>query len=227
MSKEIEILAIDPTFKPDFGVLNDVFSHLESVLELAKQMREQIEQMRGIFDDDDGAIQTICNRYDAFNKGLLKDGLKIPAINKRQNDYVAGNETACGPSSCTDGLGGTAELAGEALDRAVYHCEEKKWAERNQWFDDTPDSYDCPLPRPSEFVYDYEYGDEWCPSINWSQAGPIIQREQIQIEPVFGGDWVATNAKGDHWRGNTPLVAAMHCYVGTMLPNAIHYIRGK
>jgi len=96
MSKEIETPSIDPTFKPDFGVLNnDVFFHLEYILELAKQMREQIEQMRGIFDDDDGAIQTVCDRYDACYKELLKDELKIPAIDKRQNDYVAGKGCFC------------------------------------------------------------------------------------------------------------------------------------
>ncbi len=81
MSNKIENPAIGPTIK--------------SVLELAKQMREQIEQMRGLFDDDDGAIQGVCDHYDVFIKNLLKDGQEVPAIDKRQNDYVAGNGCFC------------------------------------------------------------------------------------------------------------------------------------
>lgn len=95
MSNQIENPAIDSTLKSDFGVPNDIFSHLEPVLGLAKQMREQIEQMRGLFDDDDSAIQGICDQYDVFIKDLLKDDQEVSAIDKRQNDYVAGKGCFC------------------------------------------------------------------------------------------------------------------------------------
>ena len=43
---------------------------LDSSIEAMSQMREQIEQMRGLFDDDDSAIQEACNLHDAVNRQL-------------------------------------------------------------------------------------------------------------------------------------------------------------
>lgn len=47
-------------------------SVLESSIESQSQLREQIKQMRGLFDDEDSASQDACNRHDAFNEELLK-----------------------------------------------------------------------------------------------------------------------------------------------------------
>jgi hypothetical protein len=61
------------------------------------------------------------------------------------------------------------------------------------------------------------------PSTNWSQGGPIIEREEIDTycheSPKSGcGWWVAeiTGAKAKG-RGNSPLEAAMRCYVASKL----------
>lgn len=64
-------------------------------------------------------------------------------------------------------------------------------------------------------------------STDWSDGGPIIEREEIDIycheSPKAGcGWWVAeitgTKAKG---KGNTPLSAAMRCYVASKLGNEV------
>lgn len=80
-----------------------------------------------------------------------------------------------------------------------------------------------------------EYGiHEKCPlkagtateaySTNWSQGGPIIEREQIQVW-YDCGDWCAAlpgdsamDRAGDNWdSGPTPLIAAMRCYITSEL----------
>ena len=58
---------------------------------------------------------------------------------------------------------------------------------------------------------------DYHPSTNWAQGGPIIEREQIQLE-LFEDQWVSTIIKGscvfgDY--GQTPLIAAMRCYVAS------------
>lgn len=66
--------------------------------------------------------------------------------------------------------------------------------------------------------------DEFNPSTNWTQGGPIIERERIQV--VFrvtdgngGGYWEAANLFTDTYgySGATPLLAAMRCYVASKL----------
>jgi hypothetical protein len=39
------------------------------------EMREQIEQMRGLFDDEDGAIQACCDEHDGLSD-LFRQVLK-------------------------------------------------------------------------------------------------------------------------------------------------------
>jgi len=52
----------------------------------------------------------------------------------------------------------------------------------------------------------------WNPSTNWGQGGPIIEREEIAIFLEYPKSWCATN--GDvRSPGDTPLMAAMRCYV--------------
>lgn len=65
---------------------------------------------------------------------------------------------------------------------------------------------------------------QWLPHRDWSQAGPIIERERIAIFPYGDNQWSATignAAAREPERGNsesaiigaTPLIAAMRCYV--------------
>jgi hypothetical protein len=50
------------------------------------------------------------------------------------------------------------------------------------------------------------------PDSDWSQGGPIIEREGIAIY----GDWYATMVEKTY-EGATPLIAAMRCYVASQL----------
>jgi hypothetical protein len=63
----------------------------------------------------------------------------------------------------------------------------------------------------------------WLPHRDWSQAGPIIERERIAVLP-YGQEWTAVMESdldkfSEHIRshpecvGATPLIAAMRCYV--------------
>lgn len=89
----------------------------------------------------------------------------------------------------------TSELTGAALDWAVAKCVGAVGAEdRLPWY---------------------------CPSTDWAQGGPIIEREKIELVP-----------KGDGWdalysdqhipnEGPTPLIAAMRCYLASKLGDDI------
>ena len=62
-------------------------------------------------------------------------------------------------------------------------------------------------------------------STNWAQGGPIIEREAIQLTPdEYTGTWSAymTN-EGEPYEGTgqTPLIAAMRCYVASKLGDDI------
>ena len=60
------------------------------------------------------------------------------------------------------------------------------------------------------------------PSRTWSQGGPIIQEEMIEI---FRRDeeWFSysINSKPEDFQGPTPLVAAMRCYVASRFGDEI------
>jgi hypothetical protein len=64
---------------------------------------------------------------------------------------------------------------------------------------------------------------QWLPHRDWSQAGPIIEREKIAVLP-FGQQWSAVIGSDmgnlaeqirqhPECTGPTPLIAAMRCYV--------------
>ena len=108
----------------------------------------------------------------------------------------------------------TSELIGAQLDWAVAKCEGENSQASCYYSDD-----DCPL-----FLEEAPFGwQEWMPSINWSQAGPIIEREKIDITTTIqdpAGAWrAAVDARG--YVGDTPLVAAMRCYVASKLGEEI------
>jgi len=63
-------------------------------------------------------------------------------------------------------------------------------------------------------------GHGYSPSTNWSQGGPIIEREGIELVPDGGGAWGAAIRGGDEddmSQAPTPLIAAMRCFVSSRL----------
>jgi len=101
----------------------------------------------------------------------------------------------------------TNELTGAALDWAVA------WAEN------------ITIKHFSGVFYLLD-GDEWNPTRNWSQGGPIIEREGISVDRI-GGAWTADIADSvggyiEHTEsGTTPLIAAMRCYVASKLGDEV------
>lgn len=100
----------------------------------------------------------------------------------------------------------TFNLTGAALDWAVAKCESK-----------LPRSYD-------------DWKQAWPHySTDWSQGGPIIEREEIDTycytSPKVSeaaGLWIAEiTGTGFKGRGPTPLIAAMRCYVASKLGDEV------
>jgi hypothetical protein len=97
----------------------------------------------------------------------------------------------------------TAELTGIALDWAVGYVmgEKLRILER-------------------QIVWPEDYS----PSTNWAQGGPIIEREMISVWPFDDVTWEAHMPYGmndDFAEGPTPLVAAMRCYVASVLGDEV------
>ena len=102
----------------------------------------------------------------------------------------------------------TSDLTGDALDWAVGVAEGEQLTVRD-WFP-------CVLNA----------GGRWNPSSNWSQGGPIIERECVAT--YASGACSAHPKNPDYWvaeildaaeiitrYGPTPLVAAMRCFVAS------------
>ena len=109
----------------------------------------------------------------------------------------------------------TTELSGAALDWAVARCE--GWdgfdVHSNGAFElERSDTGDCLWLKCFE------------PSTDWSQAGPIIERECITVSHDAGG-WMASYnfvmARSYARHGPTPLIAAMRCYVASKLGDEV------
>ena len=110
----------------------------------------------------------------------------------------------------------TSELTGAALDWAVAKCEP----------DDTLAIYfDEVTGEPLEHD-DWQDNQTYSPSTNWAQGGPIIEREDIELVPKIN-HWDAYYAELIvPYEGNTPLVAAMRCYVASKLGDEIEIPEG-
>lgn len=97
----------------------------------------------------------------------------------------------------------TSELTGAALDWAVQQCEGAR--------------------KDIDFVWWTD--DHYTPSSDWSQGGPIIERERIAVGFDGFDDvdaalpiWSACKyVDGFERYGPTPLIAAMRCYVASKL----------
>ena len=95
------------------------------------------------------------------------------------------------------------------LDWAVAHCEELK------------------LSRLSGGEFLLSNGDFWFPSTNWAQGGPIIEREGISLDKMYDTpEWCASMENTKGYRGPTPLIAAMRCYVASKLGEEVEVPEG-
>lgn len=100
----------------------------------------------------------------------------------------------------------TADLIGPALDWAVAKCLQPGYEEWRliRWIE-----------------------QEFAPTANWAQGGPIIERERVEIGPTFSGTtWVAgypnkPTSKQCWSNGPTPLIAAMRCFVASRLGDEV------
>ena len=97
----------------------------------------------------------------------------------------------------------TSALTGAALDWAAAKAEGLTY-----WDDDRL----CFANEP--------HGEDFEPSTDWAQGGAIIERERICLIDQGGDYWQAMCG----WResfGDTPLEAAMRCYVASKLGDEI------
>jgi hypothetical protein len=71
--------------------------------------------------------------------------------------------------------------------------------------------------------------DGWLAPVNycgkWEHGGPIIERERIDLSRA-GGGWWALIAPSIIISGDTPLIAAMRCYVASKLGNEVNVPEG-
>ena len=112
----------------------------------------------------------------------------------------------------------TGELTGAALDWAVAKCvgiplvfKGRKW------------STDGAGKRCGPFVASLCW-HSYSPSTDWSQGGPIIERENIQVGPIPDIEgWYAYKVWGDmgDYTASTPLIAAMRCFVASKLGDEV------
>jgi len=103
----------------------------------------------------------------------------------------------------------TSELTGAALDWAVAKCENL-----TNWDDDRL----CFINVP--------HGEDFEPSTNWAQGGPVIERERLLIQPEIGKEgagnaWYCVAITPHDAYGETPLVAAMRCFVASQLGDEV------
>lgn len=99
----------------------------------------------------------------------------------------------------------TAELTGAALDWAVARCE----GHSAKLIDGRVTSVKDIVGDLIHFI--------WEPSTNWSQGGPIIERERLDVYGFDGENWCANDNLRATQYGQTPLIAAMRCYVASKL----------
>jgi hypothetical protein len=115
----------------------------------------------------------------------------------------------------------TSELQYVALDWAVAKCLGHRVVENYGAY------IRIYLPDQKQSMYTLTF----CPSAEWSQGGPIIEREKISLRydciDIGNGTcgWVAESwdKSGEHFEENgpTPLIAAMRCYVAGMLGDEV------
>ena len=112
----------------------------------------------------------------------------------------------------------TSELIGDTLDWAVALIEYPEWKEQGYL---------------EVFPYDLHFddGEVYSPSTDWTQAGPIVEREKIEWQ------WLPSSHKAHQYGARKPslgglnrtfcmdgptiLIAAMRCYVASKLGDEV------
>jgi hypothetical protein len=104
----------------------------------------------------------------------------------------------------------TSELTGPALDWAVAKCEGLVF-QADAWY------------KPATKQLAAWRIPNYSPSSNWAQAGPIIERERINVDPAPDcAEWYAYYDNHGKWQGaDKPLIAAMRCYVASQLGDEV------
>lgn len=71
-------------------------------------------------------------------------------------------------------------------------------------------------------IFAKAYGPGFAPATDWAHAGPIIEREMIELVPHTDALWDAMY-RDQHIPndGPTPLIAAMRCYVARKLGDEV------
>lgn len=113
----------------------------------------------------------------------------------------------------------TSELTGVALDWAVAKCEHPDlvWGNSIGIHHASHQIVIPHLPEPQCY---------WSPSTDWSQAGPIIEREGIAVSPEAECICWYGAVKDSFSDGPTPLIAAMRCYVASKLGDNVEIPEG-
>ena len=106
----------------------------------------------------------------------------------------------------------TSELTGAALDWAVVKCLYPEIVSHERFM--------------AAFNHQQAKGQGYCFSRDWAQGGPIIERERICLRDTGeDGDlmWEADDQRDavGKYRGPTPLIAAMRCYVASVLGDEV------
>ena len=124
----------------------------------------------------------------------------------------------------------TSELTGTALDWAVAKCE---GLGKLHYVDVVGR---ISTLKTAVMVWCMElpgdgHGDKFSPSTDWSQGGPIIERERLCIGARHTNDvihwdddvlyWARTTTGGHLKYGPTPLIAAMRCFVASRLGDKV------
>lgn len=115
----------------------------------------------------------------------------------------------------------TSELTGAALDWAVAQCE---------------GLLAFGFRKTDRFIIELSDGEleEFCPSTDWAQGGPIIEREIISVSHDTAGstiEWAAwtpapiRDEAEAFGYGPTPLIAAMRCYVASKLGYTVDVLK--
>lgn len=86
------------------------------------------------------------------------------------------------------------------------------------------EAFSLPIKLNPGHGFFIKHPDGWeyfVPSTDWSQGGPIIEREKIHTF-FAGGTWIAEHYTSDGcFIGPTPLIAAMRCFVASKLGDEV------
>jgi hypothetical protein len=108
----------------------------------------------------------------------------------------------------------TNELTDRALDWAVAKCEGAEVLDENDGY-----GLYCYFDESEHHLGHLPLVD-FSPSTDWSQGGPIIEREGIALLPEHEWCGYIDNIRSQKY-GPTPLIAAMRCYVASKLGDII------